>query len=157
MTSGDREGEKFVNQMMYLLTAPGITMPGYEDLSRLHKDDVTLQRLARHKEIFENQQCTELEAMLYISTASFVHPLDHDWIEIYMYLFKRWSPEKAKAADIEGPDELNRWPQQEDLAKLRRWIYRRQMHHLRAKMGNPNRRALQKEKEELDDQQQKLF
>ena len=132
-------------------------MPQWVDVVTMHKDEITLQRLGHHREIFETQQCTEFEAMLYISTASLECPLNHDWTEIYMYPFKKWSPEKAKAAGIEPPDKLSRYPQQEDLTKLRRWIYRSQMHHLRSKMGNPNRRALRKENEELDEQQQKLF
>ena len=159
MTSNrDRGEEKFVLQMMYMLQAPMIGMPMWLDTLVRHKDEITMQRLLHGMEIFKAQQCTEFEAMLYISTASLDYPLSHDWTEIYVYLFRKWSPEKAKAADIDGPDELSRYPQQEDLNKLRHWIFRHQINRLRSKIGRPDRRpALRKEKEELDEQPQKLF
>ena len=91
MTSESKEEQQFVRQMMYLLTAPGVTMSGYEDTFTPHHADAKLQRLIHHKEIFEKGQCTEFEAMLYISTASLMHPLDWDWGDIYCYLFQRWS------------------------------------------------------------------
>ena len=160
-TREERGSEKFVLQMMYLLQAPMMGMPMWLDTLAQHKDEITMQRLLHGMEIFNSQKCTEFEAMLYISTASLEYALNHDWAEIYMYLFKKWSPEKAKAAGIEPPDELSRYPQQKDLNKLRHWIFRNQMNHLRSKMGNPNQRALGKEKQELDTEgteiQQKLF
>jgi len=161
MTTGDRQGDKFVMEMMYLLEAPMLGMPMWLDTLKEHKGEITLERLGHQREIFETRQCTEFEAMLYISTASLEMALNHDWAEIYMYLFKKWSPEKAKAAGIEPPDELSRYPQQEDLNKLRHWIFRNQITRLRSKMGNPDRQALRKEKQELDTEgteiQQKLF
>ena len=152
-----RENEKFVTQMMYLLTAPMVGMPEWADTLRMHKQEITMQRLARQKEIFQAQECTELEAMLYVSTASLSGNLDHDWTQIYMYLFRRWSPEKAKAADIEGPKELNQYPQQEHLTRLRKWIYRVQMNRLRSRMGGVGQAAVKKEAEELREEQQRLF
>ena len=160
-TREERESDKFVLQMMYLLEAPMLGMPMWLDTLKQHKGEITLERLGRQREIFETRQCTEFEAMLYISTASLEYALSHDWAEIYMYLFKKWSPEKAKAAGIEPPEELSRYPQQEDLNKLRHWIFRNQMNHLRAKLGRTDRAELQQEKEELDTEgteiQQKLF
>ena len=157
----DRDSEQFVDQMMYLLTAPYITMPGYEDIwgDRGNKHDALLHRLALHREIFDNKECTEFEAMIYISTASLIHPLDRDWADIYFYLFHRWSPEKAKAAGIEPLLELQ-YPQQDHLRRLRSWIYRTQVNHLRQKSGRgsrSSRRRLQKEEKALQEEQQKLF
>ena len=74
--------------MMYLLTAPTVGMPKWVDMLRRHEEEITIQRLTRHEEIFEAQECTEFEAMLYISTASLQFPLDHDWTEVYMYLLR---------------------------------------------------------------------
>ena len=156
MTRKNREEQTFVQQMMYLLTAPGVTMPGYEDTFSPHNADAKLQRLIHHKEIFEQGYCTEFEAMLYISTASLMHPLNRDWGDIYFYLFQRWSPEKAKEAGIKGPEELD-YSQEEELARLRKWIFRLQMNRVRQKMGGGNRRLLRTEETSLLEEQQELF
>ena len=156
-TREERENEKFGTQMMYLLTAPTVGMPKWVDTLRMHKQEITIQRLARQEEILETQECTEFEAMLYISTASLQFPLDHHWTEVYMYLFRRWSPEKARAADIEGPDKLNQYPQQEHLTRLRKWIYRTQMNHLQSQFQETDQAKVKKEAEEFREEQQRLF
>jgi hypothetical protein len=50
-----------------------------------------------------------------------------------MWLFNRWNPELAQQNDLK-PDrpELN-VNQQEDLARLRQWIFRQQVAHMKAK------------------------
>ena len=157
-TREERENEKFVtHQMMYLLTAPIMGMPKWVDTLRMHKEEITIQRLAQHKEIFEAQECTEFEAMLYISKASLEFPLGHDWTEVYTYLLRRWSPEKAKAVDIEGPDKLNQYPQQEHLTRLRKWIYQTQMKHLQSQFQETDQAEVKKEAEGLREEQQRLF
>ena len=133
--SSHKDGEEFVNQFMYLLTAPYMFYPSWDSVwdANDNKTTAKLQRLMHANEIFDTQQCTEFEAMLYISTATLAHPPGHDWFQIYMWLFNRWNPELAKENDLK-PDrpELN-INQQEDLARLRRWIFRQQMEHMRAK------------------------
>ena len=75
--------------------------------------------------------CTEYEAMLYISSATLVAPPSHDWHEIHMWLFKRWIHEKAKSIDIDMREpNIN---QQEDLARLWQWIFKRQRTRLKEK------------------------
>jgi len=71
--------------------------------------------------------------MLYISTATLAHPPSHDWFCIYAWLFRRLRPEQGADifSDHEG-EKLN-VNQQEDLARLLRWIFRQQMAHLKAK------------------------
>jgi hypothetical protein len=98
-----------------------------------NKTTAKLQCLVHHREIFATEQCTEFEAMLYISTSTLAHPPSHDWVQIYLWLFNRWNPEAAQQNDLK-PDrpELN-VNQREDLARLRRWIFRQQMEHLKAK------------------------
>ena len=129
----DGGGEELVNQMMYLLTGPYVGFPGWEDLLRNHKDRIIVERMKHHKEIFETQQCSEFEAMLYLSTASLAQPIGHDWAQIYLYLFNGVMPEVAKDLDV-LPDrpELNE-NQKDDLLGLRRWIFKQQMAHMRAK------------------------
>ena len=113
--------------------------------------------MARHKEIFENEECTEFEAMLYISTVTLEHPVSHDWYGIYMYLFRRWSPEKALAAEIEGPNVLTKYPQQEDLSRLRKWIYKTQMNRLKGELQEADQAEVAAEAKEIEDLNPRMF
>ena len=130
-----KDDEQFVDQFMYLLTAPYMFYPPWDTVwdANDNKTTAKLHRLIHALEIFDTEQCTEFEAMLYISTATQVAPPSHDWFNIYMWLFNRWNPELAQQNDL-IPDrpELN-VNQQEDLARLRRWIFSQQLAHLRAK------------------------
>ncbi|MBF8267721.1 MAG: hypothetical protein HW388_1229, partial [Dehalococcoidia bacterium] len=120
---------KFVESVLYFLKAPVIVWPSYEDDFRDRWDQVLLHRLAHAREVFAQKECTEFEAMLYVSSASLVHPLTHEWAEIYFWLFRRWRPEAAVDNDI-GGHELD--PQErEELARLRRCIFKGQMLHLK--------------------------
>ena len=130
-----KDTDQFVDQFMYLLTAPYMFYPPWEDVWHANDNKTTakLHRLMHAKEIFETEQCTEFEAMLYISTVTLSHPPGHDWFNIYMWLFNRWKPELAKEQDL-LPDrpELN-VNQRDDLARLRQWIFSQQMKHMKAK------------------------
>ncbi len=155
----DKESQEFVDNMMYLLTAPYIVSPGneYTYEANNNKETALLHRMAKHKEIFENEECTEFEAMLYISTVTLEHPVSHDWYEIYMYLFRRWSPEKALAAEIEGPDVLTKYPQQEDLSRLRKWIYKTQMNRLKGELQEADQAEVAAEAKEIVDLNPRMF
>jgi len=127
---GDRE---FVDQMMYLMMAPMILYPGWDESFKDRWTQVLLHRLGHHQEIFAEEMCTEYEAMLYVSSATLVAPPEHDWVQVYLWLFQRWKPEVAEANDLK-PDraELNA-QQEEKLVGLRRWVFRQQMERLRQK------------------------
>ena len=155
----DKEDQTFVDNMMYLLTAPYIVSPGneYTYEANNNKETALLFRMVKHKEIFENEECTEFEAMLYISTVTLEHPVSHDWYEIYMYLFRRWSPEKAAEIEIEGPDTLTKYPQQEDLSRLRKWIFKTQMNHLKRQSADFDQSEVDAEAQELEDMNPKMF
>lgn len=127
------EGEQqFVMQFMYMLRAPLVGTPGWCDTLKDRWSDALLQRLARHKETFAAQQCTEYEAMLYLSSASLEAPMPHGWAEIYFWLFSRWNPKAAAENNIPAP-ELDT-SQKEDLARLRRWIFKRQIERLKQRL-----------------------
>ena len=126
--------DQVVLQLLYPLVAPLIGFPGWEDTLPQRRDEITLQRFLHHREIFEREEATDFEAMLYISTATLAAPPSHDWFEIYMWLFSRWKPEVAQEQDLK-PSRADLYPhQQEDLTRLKRWLYRQQMEHLKAKL-----------------------
>ncbi len=130
-----QDDEAFVDQFMYLLTAPYVTWPGWEDIyqSNDNKTTALIQRMAHHREIFASKHCTEFEAMLYISTATLAHPPSPEWGHIYFWLFRRWNPEAAQAIEVDEVREL--YPgEKELLARLRAWIFKVQMAHLKGKL-----------------------
>jgi hypothetical protein len=155
-----RDADQFVDQFMYLLTAPYMFFPlGGASVWEANDNKTTakLQRLMHAREIFDTQHCTEFEAMLYISTVTLAHPLSHDWFTIYMWLFRRWAtPEQAAAVGDDLPEKLNP-NQSEDLARLRGWIFKTQMNHMKAKMKGAKREEVEAEGEQLEAAQPKLF
>jgi hypothetical protein len=153
-SGGDGEA-RFVDQMMYLLTAPHLGWPGWEDLLQRHKDEITMQRLLHHREIFEHQMCTEFEAMLYVSTVTMAHPITHQWAEIYMWLFRRWNPQQAQHIDIEER-ELDQ-SQVEDLNRLRRWIYNQQVNRIKERRRGVNRKEAEEEQKQQEAQRPRMF
>jgi len=157
-TKEEREEGKFVDQMMYLLTAPYMFYPPWDSVWEAsgNKEEAKLLRLGQAKEILEKEMCTEFEAMLYISSATLSHPMSHDWYVVYGWLFKRCKPEHDIFDEHEIPEQLNKYPQQEDLDRLRRWIYRSQMNHLKTRLDT-DQAAVEAEGQELLEEQQRLF
>lgn len=153
--SPQQEEARFVEQMMYLLTAPQLSWPGWEDLLQRHKDQITMQRLMHHREVFEQQMCTEFEAMLYVSTVTMAHPITHQWAEIYMWLFRRWNPQQARDIDIEERD-LDQ-SQVEDLNRLRRWIYNQQMNRIKERRQGAGQKEVAEEHRRMEAQQPRMF
>lgn len=157
-TKEEREEGKFVDHMMYLLTAPMLTWPGQESIYDWNDNKTTarMERLAHSTEILENEECTEFEAMIYISTSTLENAPGHDLYVVYGWLFKRWKPDQDVFPEHEIPEELNQYPQQEILTRVRKWIYLRQMNHLKTKL-DIDQAAVEAEAQELQEQQGELF
>lgn len=142
MTKPPKSDNEFVHEILYTFMAPGVTMPGYEDLYRPHKDRAMAQRMAHHLEIFETQRCTEYEAMLYVSTATLMAPPSREWAHIYGWLFDRCyqaiasgaTHDKKIALGLEDSPPLDSQEQQM-LAGLRAWIFKKQMEHMKSKLN----------------------
>lgn len=147
------ESKDFVDQFMYLLTAPYMFYPPWDDIWSYQdrKSDALMHRLIQGQEIWETKQCSEYEAMIYISTATLSAPPSHDWYCIYAWLFRRWRPEQgAEVFDGHDGEKLNA-NQKEDLARLRSWIFKTQMNHMKAK-----RAKTAKEVQEVEAEEQQL-
>jgi hypothetical protein len=158
--SSPKDAEQFVDQLMYCLTAPFIGYPGWGDDPQFwepHKAKVTMERLLHHQEIHRDKVASEYETMLYLSSASLAAPMTHDWGQVYFYLFTRAMPQQAKAIDNEVKElNVNQW---EDLVRLRSWIFRQQMNHVKArtKVSGQEREEVEKETEELQAKLLRLF
>ena len=147
--------KEFVDYFLYLLKAPTVGHPDWVDTLRDQRDKVLMERMVHHKELFAQKMCTEFEAMLYVSTVSLAYPINHDWFVIYMWLFRRWNKEKAQEIGSDDvPERLNP-NQQEDLARLRQWVFKTQMLHLK-KQGSVAQETVEREKQ-LEVERPKLF
>lgn len=143
---------------MYSITAPFIGYPGWGDDPQFwepHKTRVTMERLLHHQETHRDKVASEYETMLYLSSASLAAPMSHDWVQAYFYLFTRCMGEQAKEIGNEvtelGPG------QREDLDRLRRWIFRVQMDHIKGKMRDGNQAKLDKERKQLEVERPRMF
>ncbi|MDP3063743.1 MAG: hypothetical protein Q8O40_11130 [Chloroflexota bacterium] len=146
--------KEFVDFFLYLLKAPLILFPGWEDTFQERMKDVRLQRMIHYREIFTQKMCTEYEAMLYVSSATLVHPPSHDWYVIYMYLFRRWRPDAADSLELDASEGTKLNPnQQEDLDRLRLWVFKHQMLHLKGQ----TKAAKEQEAQKLEVERPKLF
>lgn len=137
---------------------PLVVYPGWEESFRERKMAAVAHRIKHQREIFEHKECTEYEAMLYVSSASLVAPPDYNWVQIYLWLFQHYRPDVAEANDLK-PDrpELN-VNQREDLTRLRQWIFRRQVEHMRGKMkGEQPQTKPAAEKAEIEVVQERML
>ena len=151
----DRETASMVDNVMYCLTGPLVGYTGWEDQLQRHKDEITLQRLAHGVEIWKTKLGTRFEAMLYLSTASLAHPMPHQWANIYLQLFMEWKPEAEKLLEHKKVDlDPN---EEEQLTRLRSWLYQTQMNRLKGRLRGAQDREVQAEEKEFLEEQQRLF
>ncbi len=132
---GNKPERDLVETIMYCLTAPYMYMPPWEDIWMVNdnKTTATIQRFAQVREISDTEMCTEFEAMIYISTATLENPPSYHWAQVYLYLFRRhFGTEKADEMEMGAPAELD-LTEQDLLAGLRRWIFNKQVAHMKAK------------------------
>ena len=109
--------EKTLNRLF----APVIAYKGWEDaVTDEMKNNILTERLAHAS----SETATDLEAMLYLHTASLATPLGRDLENVYSYLFSKYYTKQAKEIGV-YIDKINDMEQKE-LAKLKKWIYDRQ-------------------------------
>jgi hypothetical protein len=125
----------FVDALMYNLTAPVITATGEPDrqLIETHKSNITLHRLSENikLELLNRKECTDYEAMLYLSTLSLVGPISHDAYRVYMYLAGKYLP-GAKDMLKDAAEGLEP-SEQQTLTQLKKKIFADQMKQLKAR------------------------
>lgn len=110
--------EKTLNRLF----APVVAYKGWEDaVTDEMKNNILTERLANAS----SETATDLEAMVYLHTASLATPLGREMVDVYSYLFSKYYPEQAKQIGnyAEKLDET----EQRELTKLKKWIYDRQV------------------------------
>jgi hypothetical protein len=150
------EEAKF-KSLMSCLFSPIITWPSYriDDIPKDLLDDVRLERMANMMKNMKNseevKEATDVEALIYLYTASLSMPLDDEWTEIYLWLTKKHLEKNKK----ELPDflkeigELDEY-ERELLNELKRWIYNAQQKHF-----NNKYKEFKIESKEVDEEQLK--
>ena len=140
--------EKWIGDIVGALTDPIIVFPGGwgDSLPDWIKPAITLERFIENIKHSRGEEPTgtDAEAMAYLSTASLTQSIDHDWTHIYLYLgtITMCRHKKVEMPDDIKVESLDR-NQQEDLARLKRWIYDR-----RTRIRQDRERAERREKKE---------
>jgi len=131
--------EKHVEMLVFSLVAPLIVYSSEEAGENTADEawvrDAKLSRLLKCMRGDLSEQATDFEAMIYLSTASLVHPLDTPWYNIYMYLFSKHYPE-SKQLGFNAPKSLST-QEQTMLTQLKEWIFERQKEAVKAKLKKP--------------------
>lgn len=123
----DRDEKKFVDYVKYTLKAPIIVHPMWMDLTEEMKQSARMSRLGRHPESIE---CSDYEAMLYLSSSSLVSPLSESWFRLYVHLFVSAHPDhKDFQEGVSPPSEYELGL----LKGLKQWIFKQQMQSIKEK------------------------
>lgn len=158
--------EDFFKSLMSCLFSPIITWPSYEDMvPKEFLEEVRIERMLNNMKALknneENEEATDIEALIYLHTASLANPLAHEWCEIYFYLFKEYLKRKNKEIpedlDFVKNAEINDF-QKKLLRDLKRWIWNVQNKHFNNKYKNQlitttkevNIETIEKQKKLLD-------
>ncbi|MDD5511926.1 MAG: hypothetical protein PHI12_14135 [Dehalococcoidales bacterium] len=133
----DKQTEGWVDNLVGALCDPVICFGQNLDRPpRTIMEAINLQRLLENMAaLHENRSPigTDAEAAWYLSSASLEAPLDHDWFEIYMYVFnKTCAITKTEVPEDLKTDKLTN-QQINMLYDLKAWIYAKRVEHRKTK------------------------
>jgi hypothetical protein len=125
--------DKGISDIVGVFFDPIIVFPGGwgDTLPEWLKHSITMERLVMNMKALKGEEMTgtDAEACAYLYTASLTQPMDHDWGQIYLYVagkvYKGW---RSKDSGVEFPDDIRveslTKEQENDLNRLKEWIYR---------------------------------
>lgn len=123
----ERELNKQIHRLAWALTKPLVVCPGgWEDtIPEWMRTEVKLQSLIQLMK-GEEGMATDIEALVYLYTASLVAPFDESWTNIYIYLTKKCMEGRGKTFPKEfGNPALTEY-QQGLLWDLKKWVWQQQ-------------------------------
>lgn len=127
-----KEDKKFELQLFYTLQAPVICWVGCEgDVDKKMRETYQLEGMLHIQEIFEKEEAPDYHCMIYLSQRSLIDPLGHTFSRIYMWLGKKYWGDKADWLKDVQPLDIN---EQEHLTSFRKWIFKKQIEHLKQKL-----------------------
>ena len=138
-----REEKKFVDHFMYLLTSPALYYPQWTPPEPMLKDRM-IHLLTDYK-CFEREECSDYDALIYVQTASMSFPLDTEWFNIFMWLFMKYYKDEAPSEWNEEHGRELSYCEKHDLLRLKQWIFKKQIEHIKAK--NKEEKEVVKEEE----------
>ena len=124
-----KEQQEFEDTLDYAMSAPILEHP----MSKFPEPMVqqaTLYRLLHADECMTEEMATEFEVLGYLSSASLVRPLTTNLTDVMHHLFNKHYPKQAFGGDDPRVANLNADAQRELIA-IRKWMFRKQMKHLR--------------------------
>lgn len=127
--------EGYAGRLAFCFSAPIIAHPSWASIiTQAQKSKATTYRLAKLMKGNLNEEATDFEAMLWLSTASLDAPLDRNAFNIYAYLFRKCMPEQANEIfdDHEGVF-LDKHMEEPLLRELKTKIYKSQKEQLKKK------------------------
>ena len=144
--------DRAIEDLAGVFTDPIIAYPSpwMDTIPQWLKEQITLDRLIEQMKAARGQEPTgtDSEALAYLYPASLEAPLDHDWTEIYLYLGARVCGAHGKTV----PDDINvrtlNRQQDEDLRRLKAWIYEKRRQHRKMKASDIRKERLANEREE---------
>ena len=151
--------ERWISDIVGALTDPIIVMPGGwgDDLPEWLKTRVTMERLIENVQAMHENRgltATDAEAACYLFTASLTAPIGSDWTHVYLYVaggeMKDTMPEDIKV------ESINR-NQQDDLDRLKRWIYDTRVTARKEKERGERRERRKEEATKIKTEQLALF
>lgn len=162
----EKKTERWISDIVGALTDPIIVMPGGwgDTLPEWIKNAITLERLVMNMLALKGEKmtATDAEACAYLYTASLTAPMGHDWTQIYLYVaskvYKGW---RSKDSGVEVPEDIRveslTKDQEENLNRLRDWIYRTRTRARQEKDRAERHERRQEEAVRKEELQPKMF
>lgn len=133
------EQKKFVNTLMYGLRAPMVFGTGGwgNDFPESQHQMRNMILLASCSKCADEEKCIMFDVMAYMWSVAFEAPLQKTWQKIYFHAFRESLPKEWKLLVEDNPDferDAELFENEiDDMNRLRRWIFKRQMDHIKSK------------------------
>ena len=152
--TAERELDKGISEIVGAICDPIIVFPGGwgDTLPDWLKTAITLERLIENMKVIKGEEMTgtDAEACAYLYTASLTQPMGHDWTQIYLYIAgKVYEKQRTPQSGVTMPEDIRVESldrnQEDDLNRLKRWIYER-----RVKVRQEQDRGERRERKEAE-------
>lgn len=108
-----------------IIVTPGAEDDVYDDMKEKYK----LEAILNIKEIFEKEEAPDYHALLWLSFASLSTAPSPIFAKIQLQLMKKFFGDKT---DFIAEEKLEPYEEKE-LSKLKKWIFKKQIEHLKQK------------------------
>ena len=128
------EEKRFGLELGYTIGCPVICFVGYEDhVTEKQREQYRLEAMLHIREVFEKEEAPDYHAMIYLSHFSLVKPMGRTFTNIYLQLGRKYFKELAEDKTITSTVHELEDIEKEELSKLKKWIFKKQIEHLKSK------------------------